>query len=99
MTSQKAQHLENINDIRAELFQIWRNGLLPDWRPDPDSWSVREVITHILNTPPPGVPAILRGMLAGEIEEYDLWADQKYLTPGSPGLGSGAGSGAIGRLF
>ena len=82
MTNQKAQHLENINDIRAELFQILEGmDYCLDWRPDPESWSAREVITHILNTPPPGVPAILLGMLAGEIQEYDLWADQKYLTP------------------
>ncbi len=82
MTSQKEQHLENVNSIRAELFQILEgmdNCL--DWRPDPDSWSAREVIAHILNTPPPGVPGIFRDMLAGEIQEYDLWADQKYLTP------------------
>ncbi len=82
MTGQKEQHLENIDRLRAELFQILEGmDYCLDWRPDPDSWSAREVITHLLNTPPPGVPAILRGMLAGELQEYDLWADQKYLTP------------------
>lgn len=82
MTRQKEQHLENIDSIRAELFQILEGmDYCLDWSPTPDSWSAREVITHLLNTPPPGVPAILRGMLAGELQEYDLWADQKYLTP------------------
>jgi hypothetical protein len=82
VTSQKEQHLENINDIRSELFQILEGmDYCLDWRPDPESWSVREVITHILNTPPPGVPGILKEMLAGDMQEYDLWADEKYLTP------------------
>ena len=82
MTSQKEQHLENISDIRSELFQILEGmDYCLDWRPDPESWSVREVITHILNTPPPGVPGILKEMLAGDMQEYDLWADEKYLTP------------------
>ncbi len=82
MTSQKEQHLENINDIRSELFQILEGmDYCLDWRPDPESWSVREVITHILNTPPPGVPGILKEMLDGDIQQFDLWADEKYLTP------------------
>ena len=82
MTSQKEQHLENISDIRSELFQILEGmDYCLDWRPDPESWSAREVITHILNTPPPGVPGILKEMLAGDMQEYDLWADEKYLTP------------------
>ncbi len=86
MTTPKEQRLGIIKNIRAELFQVL-DGMdyCLDWRPEPDSWSAREVITHMLNTPPPGVPSILRDMLAGEIEEYDLWADQKYLTPEAQG--------------
>lgn len=48
----KAQHLENIERIRAELFQLlegMESGL--DWRPDAESWSTREVLTHMLYTP------------------------------------------------
>ncbi len=81
MTSAREQHLDNVREIRAELFTIL-DGMADslDWRPDPESWSAREVITHMLYTPPGGVPAILKGMLAGSVQEYDLWADQKYLT-------------------
>ena len=81
MTTARALHLTNVDDIRSELFQILEgmNEIL-DWRPDAESWSAREVITHMLYTPPGGVPQILKGMLSGEVTEYDLWADQKYLS-------------------
>ena len=81
MTSARDQHLANVADIRAELFLILE-GMEDklDRRPDPESWSAREVITHMLYTPPGGVPHVLQGMLSGEMPEYDLWADQKYLT-------------------
>ena len=81
MSSAKDQHLANIVNIRNELFQIldgMEEGL--DWRPDSESWSAREVITHMLYTPPGGVPNIFKGLLSGEMQEYDLWADQKYMT-------------------
>ena len=81
MTSARDQHLANVADIRTELFLILE-GMEDklDRRPDPESWSAREVITHMLYTPPGGVPHVLRGILSGELQEYDLWADQKYLT-------------------
>ena len=81
MTSARDQHLANVEEIRSELFQILE-GMEDtlDWRPDGESWSAREVITHMLYTPPGGVAQILKDMLSGEVQEFDLWADQKYLT-------------------
>ena len=86
MTSAKDQHLANVAEIRSELFAIldgMENRL--DWRADPETWSAREVITHMLYTPPGGVPAILKDLLSGAVQEYDLWADQKYLTEEAEG--------------
>ena len=81
MASVREQCLADVRDIRGELFQIL-DGMdeVLDWRGDEESWSAREVITHMLYTPPGGVPAVLKQLLAGSLEEYDLWADQKYLT-------------------
>ena len=86
MTTARDQHLTNVEDIRSELFEIL-HGMEShlDRRPDDESWSAREVITHMLFTPPGGVPEILRGLLAGEVQEYDLWADQKYMTEEAAG--------------
>ena len=81
MTLAKDQHLANVREIRTEILEIL-DGMenVLDWRPDSDTWSPREVITHMLFTPPGGVPQILKGIIEGEVEEYDLWADQKYMT-------------------
>ncbi len=86
MTTARDQHLTNVTEIRSELFQIlegMENNL--DWRADEESWSAREVITHMLYTPPGGVPEILQGLLSGAVREYDLWADQKYLSEEAKG--------------
>lgn len=82
MTTAKAQHLANLQAIRAELLAIL-DGMdyCLDWRPDPETWSAREIISHLLNTPPGGVPAVFRGVMEGSVTEFDLWADQPYLTP------------------
>jgi hypothetical protein len=86
MTTARDQHLTNVAEIRAELFRILEGmeGYL-DRSPGDESWSAREVITHMLYTPPGGAPAILQGLLSGEVREYDLWADQKCLTPEAEG--------------
>lgn len=82
MTQPKAQLLAQIPEIRAELRAILAGmDYCLDWRPDPESWSVREVISHLLNTPPGGVPAVFRGVMDGSVTEFDLWADKPYLTP------------------
>ena len=81
MTQPKAQLLAQIPEIRAELRAILEGmDYCLDWRPDPESWSVREVISHLLNTPPGGVPVVFRGVMDGSVTEFDLWADQPYLT-------------------
>ena len=86
MTTARDQHLANVSEIRSELFEILQ-GMddCLDWRSDDESWSAREVITHMLYTPPGGVPAILQGLLSGEVQEYDLWADQKYMSEEAEG--------------
>ena len=86
MTIARDQHLTNVTEIRSELFHIlegMESSL--DWRPDEETWSAREVVTHMLYTPPGGVPEILQGLLSGNVEEYDLWADQKYMTAEAEG--------------
>ena len=86
MTSARDQHLANIGEIRRELLDILEGMERSlDWRPDPESWSAREVLTHMLYTPPGGVPGIFKGILSGQVQEYDLWADQKYMTSKAEG--------------
>ena len=86
MTTAKELHLQNVADIRSELFQILE-GMeeVLDWREDDESWSAREVVTHMLYTPPPGVPHVLAAVMSGDTTEYDLWADQKYMSEEAQG--------------
>ncbi|MFQ6026460.1 MAG: hypothetical protein ACE5Q6_02975 [Dehalococcoidia bacterium] len=82
MTTNNAHHLENLRSIREELFQILEGmDYCLDWKADADTWSVKEVICHLLDTPPSGVPGVLEGILSGEIAEFDLWADQSNISP------------------
>ena len=80
MTTQKEAHLATIRSIRAEMLQLL-DGMdyCLDWKPDPGSWSAREVAYHLLDTPPGGVHRVLRGMLSGTVREYDLWADRSNM--------------------
>ena len=52
-----------------------------DWRPEPSAWSVREVVYHLLDTPEGGVHGTLRGILSGELTEFEVWADRANITP------------------
>lgn len=81
MSSQKDAHLENIRSIQAQVLQLL-DGMdyCLDWKPDPDEWSAKEVLYHLLDTPPGGVPAVLKGMLFGEQTEFDVWGDLSNMT-------------------
>ena len=76
MTSQKEIHLNNIRSIRDELFRLI-DGMdyCLDWKPDPESWSVREVIYHLVDTPEGGMNGLIGGILSGEKQEFDLEPD------------------------
>jgi hypothetical protein len=78
----KDVQLANVRAVRAELLQLL-DGMdyCLDWKPDPSSWSVREVVYHLLDTPLGGIHSVLRGTLAGELTEFDVWADLTNMTP------------------
>ena len=52
-----------------------------DWKPESSVWCVREVVYHLLDTPPGGIHSVVRGVLSGELHEYYLWAGQSSITP------------------
>ncbi len=76
MSDLKDTHLENIRSIRPLLLQLL-DGMdyCLDWKPDPSEWSVREVVYHLLDTPPGGIHDMLQGILSGHLREFDLWSD------------------------
>ena len=82
MINRKDTHLGNVRSIQGELL-----GLLDgmdyclDWKPDPSSWSPRQVVYHILDSPPGGIHQVVWGILSGDLDEFDLWADLDNMTP------------------
>ncbi|MBM3942167.1 MAG: hypothetical protein FJ316_04440 [SAR202 cluster bacterium] len=82
LTSQKNTHLSSVRRIQDELLQALEGmDYCLDWKPEPAAWSSREVIYHLLDTPPGGVHRVLMGLLTGQLTEYDLWADLINMTP------------------
>ena len=81
MTTQRDRHLENLRSIRGQLFALLEGmDYCLDWKPDPESWSAREVIYHLVDTPAGGLHTVLRGVLSGELREFEVTPDQTNLT-------------------
>jgi len=82
LTTGKQAHLNAVLSTRTDLLSVL-DGMdyCLDWKSGPEEWSVRELVYHILDTPPGGVHTLVRGILAGEVTEYDLWADLTNVTP------------------
>ena len=82
MTSQRERHLEFLGSIRRQLFEALEGmDYCLDWKHQPETWSAREVIYHLVDTPAGGIGAVLRGILAGELGEFEVTPDRADLTP------------------
>ena len=74
-------HRENVDSLRASLV-----GLLDgmnyclDWKPDDSGWSAREIVYHLLDTPPGGNAELVRRIVSGEAAEYEIWSDRTNVT-------------------
>lgn len=81
MTSRKESNQGMVSGIQSGLL-----GLLDgmdyclDWKSEPSAWSVRQVVYHILDTPVGGIHEVIRGMLSGELKEFEIWADLDNIT-------------------
>ena len=82
MTTQRDSLMESVRAVQTQLLQLLEGmDYCLDWKSEPDSWSVRQLVYHLVDTPPGGLNGILRGFLDGTLSEYDLWADRDNLTP------------------
>ncbi len=82
MTSRRDAHLEKVLEAQSELLDLLEGmDYCLDWRPDPSAWSARQVVYHLLDTPPGGIHMVISGILCGEVKEYEIWADRDNVTP------------------
>ena len=80
MTSIQSQR-ENVDSLRTALLELLDGmNYCLDWKPDESDWSAREIVYHLLDTPPGGVPSVVQGIVSGEISEYEIWSDRTNIT-------------------
>lgn len=76
------EHHENLNSLQAALLELLAGmNYCLDWKPDEATWSAREIVYHILDTPPGGMPTIVQGIISGEITEYEIRSGHSNITP------------------
>ena len=82
MATSKSEHLQNLESIHHELIELL-DGMdyCLDWKPDTSAWSARDLVYHLVDTPPGGIHGVVEGILSGQLAEFDLWSDRNNMTP------------------
>ena len=82
MVTGKQAHIDSVQGIKKDLLAVLEGmDYCLDWKQDDSEWSARELIYHVIDTPPGGVNNLVKGIHSGELTEYDLWSDLTNLTP------------------
>ena len=70
MANGKQAHLDSAQSIKNEFLAILEGmDYCLDWKQDDSEWSVRELVYHMLDTPPGGAQNLVRQIITGEIQE------------------------------
>ena len=81
MTGKELTHLENIRAIRNRMLNVL-SGMddCIDQTTQNESWSTREIIYHLSDTPAGGLGALFQGMISNSVLEFDLTPDLTNVT-------------------
>jgi hypothetical protein len=72
---------ENADSLRTALLELLDGmNYCLDWKPEESDWSAREIVYHVIDTPPGGMAAVVRDIVSGEISEYEIWSDRTNVT-------------------
>ena len=72
---------ENIESLRSSLLKVLDGmNYCLDWKPEESDWSAREIVYHLIDTPPGGMASVVKGIVSGEITEYEIWSDRSNVT-------------------
>ena len=81
MTGKELTHLENIRAIRNRMLNVLSGmDACIDETTQNESWSTREIIYHLSDTPAGGLGALFQGMLSNSVLEFDLTPDLTNVT-------------------
>ena len=76
MTTIQSQR-ENVDSLRTALLELLDGmNYCLDWKPDESDWSAREIVYHLLDTPPGGTASLVQSIVSCEISEYEIWSDR-----------------------
>lgn len=82
MATGKQEQLESIRSVKNDLLTVLVGmDYCLDWKQDAEEWSARELVYHVLDTPSGGAHNLVKGIIAGEINEYEIWSDRTNITP------------------
>ena len=72
---------ENLDSLHTSLLELLDGmNYCLDWKPSESDWSAREIVYHIIDTPPGGMAAVAKGIVSREITEYEIWSDRTNLS-------------------
>ena len=82
MANGKQAHLDSVQSIKSGFLAVL-DGMdyCLDWKQDDSEWSARELVYHMLDTPPGGAQNLVKGIIAGDVQEYEIWSDLTNMTP------------------
>ena len=99
MTTIQSQR-ENVDSLRTALLELLDGmNYCLDWKPDESDWSAREIVYHLLDTPPGGTASLVQGIVSGEISEYEIWSDRTNVTEARATLDMEEVEADIGAFF
>ena len=82
MANSKQTHLDSVQSIKTEFLAILEGmAYCLDWKQDESEWSARELVYHILDSPPGGAQNLVKGIISGDVLEYEIWSDLTNITP------------------
>ena len=82
MDTGKKAHLDSIRRIKTEFISILKGmDYCLDWKLDESEWSVRKLVYHVLDTPQGGAQNLVKGIISGDVQEYDIWSDLTNISP------------------
>ena len=74
-------HVDNLHAARDQLLELL-DGMdyCLDWKLEPADWSARQVVYHLLESPPGGLQRVLWAAISEE-EAVEVWAGDDNITP------------------
>ena len=81
MSDATTAHIANLHVARDQVLELL-DGMdyCLDWKLEPADWSARQVVYHLLESPPGGLQRVLWAAISGE-EAIEVWAGDDNVTP------------------